>query len=267
VSLTIKTQQSPDGPKRWIIWHEGQVLTLAGQLPETVDGLALTHQRHVGVIEDHAYLTAELVGPAPADTEWRPLRPLLAEQDTAHQQALSRARQLLTFEREHRYCGTCASALEYNGHDSGKHCPSCNAHYYPRLAPAMMVAIVRGREILLARAPHFSPGVYSALAGFVEPGETLEQCVHRETLEEVGVRIGNLRYVASQSWPFPHSLMLAFVADYVDGEIVRQEEEIEDARWFDIDHLPTLPLRASIAWALIQHVVTQIGQAHAHHPD
>jgi NAD+ diphosphatase len=260
VGLTIKTRQANEGPAQWVIWRDNQVLTLDGDLPDQVDGLALTGCRHVGNIDQRQIFTAELIGPAPADADWRPLRPLLSESDIAQQQALSRARQLITFEHEHRYCGHCAAPLVQNANDSGKHCPACGAHHYPRLAPAMMVAIVRDRQILLARAPHFAPGVYSALAGFVEPGETLEQCVHRETMEEVGVRIANLRYVASQSWPFPHSLMLAFVADYLDGEIVPQESEIEDARWFDLDNLPILPLRASIAWSLIQHVLAQHGR-------
>ncbi|TDR73832.1 NAD(+) diphosphatase [Paludibacterium purpuratum] len=257
MGLTIGTQQQVGGAALWIIWHEGQVLTVDGRLPASAEGLTLTHRRHIGAIDGRDCFSGELIGPSPANGEWRALRPLLAELDVAQQQALSRARQLLTFEREHRYCGACAAPLLQNDHDSGKRCPGCGTHVYPRLAPAMMVAVMRGRQLLLARAPHFAPGVYSALAGFVEPGETLEQCVHRETMEEVGVRITNLRYVASQSWPFPHSLMLAFVADYLDGEIVPQAGEIEDARWFDIDALPTLPLRASIAWALIQHVVEQ----------
>lgn len=257
MGLTIGTQQQIPHPGTWIIWQQDQILTIDGQLPTSDQGLALTNRRPVGLLNAQPCQCAELIGPAPAGSEWRPIRALLADMAPDQQQAVARARQLLTFEHEHRYCGACASPLQANRHDSGKHCPSCNAQVYPRLAPAMMVAIVRADQILLARAPHFQPGVYSALAGFVEPGETLEQCVHRETLEEVGVRIHNLRYVASQSWPFPHSLMLAFVADYLDGEIVPQAGEIEDARWFDLAALPTLPSRASIAWGLIQQVLTQ----------
>jgi NAD+ diphosphatase len=107
--------------------------------------------------------------------------------------------------------------------------------------------------LLLARSPHFLPGVYSALAGFVEPGETVEQCVHRETQEEVGVRVKNLRYVCSQSWPFPHSLMLAFTAEYDGGDIRPQPGEIEDAGWYHIDTLPTIPAQLSVAYQLIRH--------------
>ncbi|AOY02328.1 hypothetical protein BJP62_12050 [Jeongeupia sp. USM3] len=170
----------------------------------------------------------------------------------------ARARQLLSWLRDHRHCGRCGTATKVAEHEAAAICPACAHRMYPRVSPAMMVLIRRGRELLLARSPHFKPGVYSALAGFVEPGETLEACVHRETMEEVGVTINGLRWFASQSWPFPHSLMLAFHADYVGGDIVPQEGEIEDARWFDIDALPELPAQASIARRLIDDAIAEV---------
>ena len=127
----------------------------------------------------------------------------------------------------------------------------------------MMVLVWRGRELLLARSPHYAPGMYSALAGFVEPGESLEECVHREVAEEVGVQVRGLRYYGSQSWPFPHSLMLAFSAEWTGGDIVRQEEEIEDAQWFDIDALPQVPPRFSISGHLIRDTVEMLRQGRA----
>ena len=123
-----------------------------------------------------------------------------------------------------------------------------------------MGLVRRGRELLLARSPHFPEGMYSALAGFVEPGETLEQTLEREVREEVGVEITNLRYFGSQPWPFPHSLMIAFVADYVSGEIVPQPGEIEAADWFGIDRLPRLPNPFSIARRLIDETVASIAK-------
>jgi NAD+ diphosphatase len=126
------------------------------------------------------------------------------------------------------------------------------------VAPAVMALVKRGRELLLGRSPHFPPGMYSALAGFVEPGETLEQCVARELAEEVGVRVANLAYFASQPWPFPHSLMIAFVCDWAGGEIRPQEDEIEAANWFDVLQLPKLPSRISIARRLIDAVSMEI---------
>jgi NAD+ diphosphatase len=122
----------------------------------------------------------------------------------------------------------------------------------------MMVLVKRDDKILLARAPNFAPGVYSALAGFVEAGESLEECVHREVREEVSIEVTNLRYFSSQSWPFPHSLMLAFVADHASGELSPNLAELTDARWFGLDELPQLPGRFSISRALIDSVLDEL---------
>ena len=120
----------------------------------------------------------------------------------------------------------------------------------------MMVLVWRPGEVLLARSPRFAKGVYSALAGFVEAGESIEQCLERETAEEVGVRVRDLRYFGSQSWPFPHSLMVAFTARWASGDIVPEPGEIEDARWFSVDALPGIPPQFSIAGHLIRDTVT-----------
>ena len=122
-----------------------------------------------------------------------------------------------------------------------------------------MVMIQKDEEFLLARSPHFIPGMYSALAGFSEPGETLEETVHREVYEEVGIRIKNIRYFASQPWPFPHSLMIAFHADYESGEINIDPNEIEDANWFSVNKLPNrLPGLISISRKLIDATLDQL---------
>jgi NAD+ diphosphatase len=131
-------------------------------------------------------------------------------------------------------------------------CPSCRLIAYPRISPAVMVLVERGNDLLLARSPHFKPGVFSALAGFVEPGETLEQCAVREVREEVGIEITNLRYFKSQPWPFPNSLMIAYFADYAGGTITPDPSEIEAADWFSRDALPLLPDPVSIARQLIE---------------
>lgn len=166
-----------------------------------------------------------------------------------------RASQLASFYQTHRFCGVCGAATCLLEHEAACECTACSHRVWPRLSPAVMVLIRRsgaaGEEFLLARSPHFRAGMYSAVAGFVEPGESLEQCAHREVLEEVGVQITNLRWFGSQSWAFPHSLMLAFIADYVAGDIVCQAGEIEDAQWFSINALPELPSEYSLAYRLI----------------
>lgn len=162
-----------------------------------------------------------------------------------------RAAQLLDWKKNHRYCGRCATPTAMKSNEFAMQCPACGLVAYPRISPAVMVLVRRGNELLLARSPHFKPGVFSALAGFVEAGETLEQCAVREVREEVGVEIANLRYFHSQPWPFPDSLMLAFFADYAGGDITPDPSEIEAAGWYSIDDLPVLPDPVSIARRLI----------------
>ncbi len=135
--------------------------------------------------------------------------------------------------------------------ERAKECPQCGLLAFPRLSPAVIVLVQRQGELLLARPYHFTPGMYSVIAGFVEPGETLEEAVVREVREEVGIAIKDIRYFRSQPWPFPHSLMIGFTATYAGGEISLDDTEIEDAGWFRPDNLPTLPGKISIARTLI----------------
>jgi NAD+ diphosphatase len=170
-----------------------------------------------------------------------------------------RAAQLLTWDREHRFCGRCGTATERAAGEPARVCPSCGLRAYPRISPVIMVLIYRGREVLLARNRHNTLGAFSALAGFVEAGETLEATIVREVREEVGVEIGDIRYFGSQSWPFPHSLMIAFTAAYVSGEVVPDGVEIAEAAFFDVDALPKLPPAGlSIASRLIGTVTAQL---------
>ncbi len=159
---------------------------------------------------------------------------------------------LLDWRRNHRFCGRCGTPTAMKTTEFAMACPSCGLLAYPRISPAVMVLVRRGNELLLARSPHFRPGVFSALAGFVEAGETIEHCAAREVREEVGVEIANLRYFRSQPWPFPDSLMVAFFADYAGGEIKPDPTEIEAAAWFSRDALPPLPDHASISRHLIE---------------
>ena len=171
-----------------------------------------------------------------------------------------RAVQLVEWERTHRFCGRCGTPTEVAVGERARKCPTCGLLAFPRLAPAIITLVERddGRA-LLARGRAFPIPMYSCIAGFVEPGETLEQAVHREVREEVGVRIDNVRYWSSQPWPFPHSLMLGFNAHYAGGEIVIDETEIIDAQWWAPDELPQIPPGISIARRLIDDWLERSG--------
>ena len=248
-------------------WHfvfvEGKLLLPEAEpaalapLPAALFGGPEIARHYLGRLDGHDCWTHTL-GHAPAG--WRPtlLRAAMLQMPRELMGLAGRAAQIIEWERTHRFCGVCGTATELQAGERARRCPACKHTAYPRLSPAMMVLVQRGRELLLARSPHYPAGMYSALAGFVEAGESLEECVHREVAEEVGVRVTNLRYYGSQSWPFPHSLMLAFTADWVGGEIARQVDEIEDARWFDIDALPGIPPRFSVAGHLIRDTVDRL---------
>ena len=165
-----------------------------------------------------------------------------------------RAVQLVEWRRTHRYCGRCATPTEEVPGERAVRCPACRLMAFPRLAPAVIMLVEReDGTALLARNKMFPEGMFSCLAGFVEPGETLESAVRREILEEVGIVVGELEYRGSQPWPFPHQLMIGFGARYVSGEIECDGTEIVEADWFTPDSLPNVPPRGmSIAGTLIQ---------------
>ena len=173
-----------------------------------------------------------------------------------------RAYQILDWDRNHQYCGRCGTATVRRDDERARSCPSCRRRAYPPISPAIMVLVTDGaRRVLLARKSSWPAGRYSALAGFVEPGEMLEETVARETREEVGVEVTNIRYFGSQPWPFPHSLMIAFTAEYAGGEITPDGVEIEEARWFDAAELPTLPPSISISRRLIDTIASAMRDA------
>jgi len=170
----------------------------------------------------------------------------------------ARAFQVAEWDRTHRYCGRCGTPTRDKAGERAKECPACGYVAYPRVSPAMMALVTNGRNLLLARSHRFPNGMYSALAGFVEAGETIEDCVRREVKEEVGINVGALTYFASQSWAFPHSLMIAYTAEYAGGELVPDGTEIADVRWFAADALPQMPPSLSIARRLIDATAARL---------
>lgn len=170
-------------------------------------------------------------------------------------QIASRAVLIRDWYKTHRYCGGCGTKTLLDKKDMMLICPECGQMHYPRIAPAIIVAINNNGTLLMAKHSYHKTSRYSLIAGFVEPGESIEEAVYREVSEEVGIKIKNLRYQKSQSWPFPNSLMLGFTADYDNGEIDVDGEEIIDAKWFKPEEIDILSSDISISSWLIQNFI------------
>lgn len=186
------------------------------------------------------------------------LRSLLGRMDDLLFDMAGRAFQIALFYKTHQYCGQCGLAMQRIDWEIAMKCYHCQHRAYPRVSPCVIVAIRKQKKILLAlhhRHQSNNRPVHTTLAGFTEAGETLEACVEREVFEEVGLHIKNIQYVASQPWPFPHSLMMGFTADYADGEIKIEPSELIQADWYEIDKLPVLPKHGTIARKLIEKVI------------
>ncbi len=243
----------------WILRCDHRLLTLAGDDPASLFPLgraadfgAPENALLVGQWQGLPCYAADLDNlPEISAGEATPLRAIFQIAGAEAFALAGRAVQLLDWRKHHRFCGQCGTATAMSAGENSMHCPRCGLLAYPRISPAVMVLVRDGDRLLLARSHRFKPGVFSALAGFVEPGETLEQCAAREVREEVGVEIAKLRYFHSQPWPFPNSLMVAFFADYAGGTITPDPGEIEEAGWFPREALPLLPEPVSIARQLI----------------
>jgi NAD+ diphosphatase len=250
---------------------EGGLLPLVAATPALV-GLDPLHTQYLGYWPCGGELLPCFSGaiaedsPLPASLSALDLRSLFGVWDERWIALAGRAKLLAHWERDHQYCGRCGSGTALVGGERARRCPQCGLSSYPRISPAIIIAITRpsadGEQILLARNHRFPPGRYSVLAGFVEAGETLEECAVREVQEEVGIRIANIRYFGSQSWPFPNSLMIGLTADYAGDEINLEESEIADAQWFSPGAMPQLPPRISIARQLIEAYLARQVEPH-----
>jgi NAD+ diphosphatase len=245
----------------WFIFRGGKLLTQKESgcftVPETSDlagsGFSSSCAQYLGSLDGRNCFTTESTDEfRPGENfEFRDLRSLFDVMERELLSIAGRANQLLHWDITHRYCGGCGRPTEDKPDERAKICTGCGLINYPRISPAVIVAVIREDRILLARNKQFRLPFFSVLAGFVEPGEKLEDCIEREIREEVGIRVRNIRYFGSQPWPFPNSLMIGFVAEHSEGEIRIDNSEIIEAGWFSRENLPAIPSKISIARQLI----------------
>ena len=258
-------------PIWWFAFNAKGMLVIAGDNNSVVpcsadfipDGILKGAQRCIGTIDGVQCLAISLpeeVEPQP-DMKFQGLRKLFHVLDDAFFRAAMRALSIVNWEKSHKFCGHCGAPTRQCIDMLAQQCTRCESMIFPRLSPAVIVLVEKDDKILLAHAGRFQDGkLYSVLAGFVEPGETLEETVKREIREETGIDVKDIRYFGSQPWPFPDSLMIAFTAQYAGGEICVDNEEILHAAWFGADELPAIPDRVSISRALIDWFVAKRGQ-------
>lgn len=260
--------EESEGEAIWFAFIDGKLLMVQDQygfMVPQIDKFSLLGVPHgkphyLGQLQNSPCYTVALEseGPLPANYMLHDLRRVAMMVDPALFMLAGKARQVLDWDRNHQFCGRCGTQTEHHDRDRAKLCPSCGHTQYPRISPCIIVLVTNGDKVLLARSANFPPGMFSTLAGFVEPGETLEMAVHREIMEEVGVNVKNLEYMGSQPWPFPHSLMIGFHAEYDGGDIVLEDEEIEEAGWWSINDLPNIPPRGSISHDLIARYLAKM---------
>jgi NAD+ diphosphatase len=260
----MRAPEDPDAPALYFAVRRGEILVFAARegfrMPSAPPELASDGVHVLGTLGEQWCYGVDIPEGTdePDEHMWVPLRGLYGKVEDPLWTIAGRAEQIVSWDRTHRFCGRCGSPTMPQTNERARKCSSCDLLAYPRLSPAVITLLTRTaddgvEEALLAWGRQFPGRFYSTLAGFVEPGESLEQCVAREIKEEVGVDVKDITYFGSQPWPFPNSLMLGFTARYAGGDIVLQEEEIVDAKWFRADDLPPIPRgRMSIAGWMIE---------------
>ena len=256
------------GHALWFAFRGGEMLVTQGvdaaALPTCGDlcdqGITTAGGHYLGMLGDRHCFACELRDdtPLPAGFALKGLRSLLFEFDEMLIGIAGRAFQIKEWDRTHRYCGACSSPTVELANERARKCTQCGLLFYPRISPVVMVLVTRGKELLLTRKPGYAAGRYTVIAGFVEAGETLEEAVAREALEETNVAVRNIRYFACQPWPFPHALVIAFHAEYAGGDAQADGVELEEARWFHADHLPDLPEAVHVSRKLIDATVANL---------
>jgi len=211
------------------------------------------YEYHLAVVE--SLIENQMVEIENHMVEWTGLRALMPTINDIDYSLAASALQLKHWQDKHQFCGCCGTKLTLRNDERSMECEQCGNREYPKVHPCVIVRVIKGKDILLCRSPHFKPGLYSNVAGFIEPGESAEKAVYREVLEETGIEIQNIRYLGSQSWPFPSQMMLAFEAEYKSGDICVDGVEVEDAKWWSLEELPQLPISASISGWLIHSYI------------
>jgi len=263
----IAQPEASDGDGHWFVFQKRNLLVGPDDQLEAAKGpdpfgIALLRVQYLGQLNGRDCFSGEVDEDCevPPGMRFRPIQALYKRLPQELYDVAGRAVQVADWDRNHRYCGACATPTEVSTSDRSRVCPSCGLPHFPRLAPAIITSVERDDEILLARSPHFPPGILSILAGFVEPGESLEQAVVREVQEETGILVENIRYFGSQPWPYPNSLMLGFQADYQSGDVVIDGIEIEEAAWYSAREMPkTFAGDISISQWLIQDFLRRKG--------
>lgn len=253
----------------WFIFRGRDILIKVRKNPSAIPklldfgelGLPAVREQYLGMLEGTHCYSVELPADteAPEGMEFVDLRKAHSEISEGCFELVNKAVQVMEWDRTNQFCSRCGTKTVQKPGERGKECPACGELFYPRISPAIIVLIRKGHEVLLARSPNFPPGVYSLIAGFVEPGETAETAVAREVWEEVGLKVKNITYFGTQAWPFPNSLMIGFTAEYDSGDIRPDGFEIEDAKWFSVEELPALPGKISISRKLIDHFLKEEG--------
>ncbi len=254
----------PAGASYWFAFSGGKLLlsTEGGtsRVPLLRDlhevGLSPIRSQYLGTLEGQPCYSAEISADdaAPTGMAFNELRSTYDMVEEDLYVLAGRALQIVSWDQTTQFCGRCGEKTALLPGERAKKCPACGFLNYPRLSPAVITAVLKGDQILLARRAGARP-MYSVLAGFVEPGETLEECLHREIQEEVGIRVKNPRYFMSQPWPFPNSLMIGFIADWKSGQIQPDGIEISEAGWYSSASLPPIPPKMTIAREMIDWFV------------
>lgn len=271
IDLSSRPPSNAEKPVRWYFYYQGRLLVSEDPglplLPETlsldIPGSLQSTSLFVGYLRNQPCYAVSLDDPGdvPDGFYLEEPRRLLGQLDDLEFSMASRASQVVSWYRNHQFCSRCGNQARKTDTTMSMVCENCGYTQYPRITPCVIVLVTRGDQALLAHAARFSRGFYSCLAGFMEAGETAEQTVHREVYEETGLYLKNLSYFGSQSWPFPHALMLGFKAEHESGAIRVDGDEILDAGWWQCGDLPKIPPQGSIARALIDDWVARCGSA------